>query len=127
MCDFTTDEHSRGPNSPHEASTVLISVSSSSSSIYGMPACSYDVTSILHSVCIPLAPSLLGCRATLMLFYTWARCILGTFFSLPVCCFRVRGAKNKQRALVVHSCVAQHCISHATCLRILYTRGGRTK
>lgn len=78
----------------------------------GRPASSSDVTSSLHSVCIPMASSFFGCHTTLVL------CLAGTlhygyFFSPPVCCLRVRGAINKHCAFMVCSCVAHQGITHA--------------
>lgn len=100
----------------------------------GMPAFSSDVTSSLHSVWIPMASSLFGCHTTLVLCYAGKECILGIFFSPPVCCLRVRGAINTHWAFMVRSCVAQQGVTHAawlvlhsywihqsSCLRVIYS------
>lgn len=84
--------------------------------LYGMPACSSDVISSLHSVWIPMAPSLFGCHTTLVPCYYGAQCIVGTNPPPLTCCWRVKGAINNHCALVVHSCVAQQGITHAAWL-----------
>ena len=86
-----------------------------------MPAFASDVTSSLHRVWIPMASSLFGCHATLVLCCAGTECILGVFslslsLSLPVCCSRVREAINKHCAFMVRSCVAQQGITHAAWL-----------
>lgn len=92
--------------------------------LYGMPACSSDVISSLHSVWIPMASSLFGCHTTLVPCYYGAQCIVGTTPPPPLtCCWRVKGAINNHCALVVHSCVnscSMACITLCT-LKHAYT------
>lgn len=98
--------------------TALLSVSTSSGSSIvwvasffpqmSLPACTVSGSQWLP-LCLAATPH--WCYATLGHSAFWV------FFCSPIaCCLRVRGAINKHRAFMVHSCVTQQSITHAAWL-----------